>query len=90
MIIQLFSRFFKSRSRELVPYFANMRFYFLLQDTIRLKVYSSKRLGGHVDIHIVSRCRTRGEPEDYAAKKCASNGSTLALKLRVDVVRSPK
>ena len=37
----------------------------------------------------VSRCHTRGESEDHISKK-ACKGSTLALKPRADISRSPK
>ena len=41
------------------------------------------------DLYTVSRCRTRGESEDHTSEK-ARKGSTLALKPRADVTRSPK
>ena len=40
-------------------------------------------------LYTVSRCRTRGESEDHTSEK-AHKGSTLALKPRADVTRSPK
>ena len=49
----------------------------------------SKRFGCHADLHTVSRWRTRGESEDHTGKKVCK-GSTLALKPRADVTRSPK
>ena len=54
-----------------------------------LQVRGSKSLGCHADLYTVSRCRTRGESEDHTSKK-ARKGSTLALKPRADVTRSPK
>ena len=54
-----------------------------------LQARGSKRLSYHADLYTVSRCRTRGESEDHTSKK-ARKGSTLALKLRVDITRSPK
>ena len=49
----------------------------------------SKRLGCPADFYTVSRCHTRGESEDHTSDK-ACKGSTLALKPRADVTRSPK
>ena len=46
-------------------------------------------LGCHVDLFTVSRCHTGGESEDHTREK-ACKGSTLALKHRVDITRSPK
>ena len=48
-----------------------------------------KRLGCHADFYEVSRCHTRDESEDHTSEK-ARKGSTLALKRRADVTRSPK
>ena len=48
-----------------------------------------KRLSCHADLYTVSRCHTRGESEDHTGKK-VWKGSTLALKLRADITRSPK
>ena len=55
-----------------------------------LQVCGSKRLGCHADLHTVSRCHTRGESEDHTSKKAHKKGSTLTLKPRADVTRSPK
>ena len=55
----------------------------------RQQIRGSKRLSCHADIYTVSRCRTRGESEDHWSKK-TRKGSTLALKPRADVTRSPK
>ena len=38
----------------------------------------------------VSRSHTRGESEDHTSETAHRNGSTLALKSRADVTRSPK
>ena len=54
-----------------------------------VQVCGLKRLGHHADICMVSRCHTRGESEDHSSEK-AHKGSTLALKPRADVTRSPK
>ena len=50
---------------------------------------SIERLSCHADPHTVSRCCTRCESEDYTSEK-ACKESTLALKPRADVTRSPK
>ena len=55
----------------------------------RLQVCRSKRLGCHVDLYTVSRCHTRRESENHTSEK-ACKGSTLALKARTDITRSPK
>ena len=34
-----------------------------------LQVHGSKRLSCHADLYIVSRCHTRGEPEDHTSEK---------------------
>ena len=39
-------------------------------------------------LHVVNRCCTRGESEDYTAEK-AHTGSSLAWKPGTDVTRSP-
>ena len=52
-------------------------------------ISGSKRLGCHADLYTVSRCHTRGESENHTSEK-ACKGSTLALKPRADVTRSPK
>ena len=57
---------------------------FLLQ--FEINYYEETR---HADLYTVSRCRTRGEFEDHTSEK-AGMGSTLALKPRADVTRSPK
>ena len=54
-----------------------------------LHEHGLKSLGYHADPYTVSRCHTRGESEDHRGKK-AHKGSTLALKPRVDITRSPK
>ena len=54
-----------------------------------LQVYGSKRLSCHADLYAVSRCHTRGKSEDHTSEKTCK-GSTLALKPRADVTRSPK
>ena len=54
----------------------------------RLQVCGLKRLGHHADLYTVSRCRPRGESENQ--RENASKGSTLTLKPRADVTRSPK
>ena len=41
------------------------------------------------DPYTVSRCHTRGESEDHTREKTRKR-STLALKCRADVTRSPK
>ena len=48
-----------------------------------LQVCGSKRLGCHADLY------TRGESEDHTSQK-AYKGSTLTLKPRADITRSPK
>ena len=48
-----------------------------------------KRCNRHAGHQEVSRCCTRGESEDHRGKH-TSEGSTLALKPRADVTRSPK
>ena len=55
-----------------------------------LLVCRAKRLSYHADLHIVSRCCTRGESKDHTGKKVSKKGSTLALKPRADITRSPK
>ena len=52
----------------------------------RLQVCGSKKLGCHANLYTVSRCHTRGEFDEWPASK----KSTLALKPRTDVTRSPK
>ena len=42
------------------------------------------------NLYTVSRCLTRGESEDHTSKKACKKQSTLALKPRADVTRSPK
>ena len=54
-----------------------------------LQVLGFKKLICHAACYTVSRCCTRGESEDHTREK-ACKGSTLALKPRVDVTRSPK
>ena len=54
-----------------------------------LQVHGSKRFGCRADLCTVSRCRTRGESEDHTSEKVCK-GSTLALKPRADITRSPK
>ena len=44
--------------------------------------------GCHAGCQEVTRCHTRGESEDHSSEK-ACKGSTLALKPRADVTRSP-
>ena len=41
-------------------------------------------------LYAVSRCCTRGESEDHTGEKVRRKGSTLALKPRAEVSRSPK
>ena len=51
------------------------------------------RLGCHADIYTVSRCRSRGESEEYVVHRRGSmqaRESTLALKPKADVTRSSK
>ena len=55
-----------------------------------LQVHRSKRLNCNADLYTVSRCHTRGEFEDHTGKKACKKRSTLALKPRADVTRSPK
>ena len=54
-----------------------------------LWTHMQKKLGCHADPYTVSRCHTRGESVDHSSKK-ACKGSTLALKPRADITRSPK
>ena len=54
-----------------------------------LQVCGLKRFGCHADPYTVSRCCTRGESEDHTSEK-ACKGSTLALKPRTDITKSPK
>ena len=54
-----------------------------------LHVYVSKRLRCHTDLYTVSRCHTRGESEDHTGEKVCKR-STLALKPRADITKSPK
>ena len=55
-----------------------------------LWVHGLKRLSCHADLYTVSRCCNRGESEDHTSEKACKKGSTLALKPRADVTRSPK
>ena len=55
-----------------------------------LAVCGLKRLDCHADLYTVSRCHTRDESEDHTSEKACKKGSTLALKPRADVTRSPK
>ena len=58
-----------------------------------LQVCGSKGLGCHADLYTVSRCCTRGESEEFIVHRRASTQareSTLALKPRADITRSPK
>ena len=60
---------------------------------IHLQVCGSKRLSYHADLYTVSRCCTRGESEESVVCRQGSTQareSTLALKPRADVTRSPK
>ena len=57
--------------------------------THNLQVCGSKRISCHADLHTVSRYCTRGEFENHTDEK-VHKGSTLALKARTDVTRSPK
>ena len=52
-----------------------------------LQVCGSKRLCCQPDF---SRCRNKGESEDHTGMKTGKKGSTLALKPRAAVTRSPK
>ena len=54
-----------------------------------LQVHGSERLSCHTDLYTISRCHTRGESEDHTSEK-ACKESTLALKPRADITRSPK
>ena len=54
-----------------------------------LQVCGSKRLGCHADLYTVNRCCTRDESDDHTSEKTCK-GSTLALKHRADITRSPK
>ena len=54
-----------------------------------LQVCKSKRLGCHTDFYTVYQCHTIGESEDRTGEK-VQDRSTLALKPRADVTRSPK
>ena len=60
----------------------------ILVDT-STQVHGSKRLGCHADHYTVSRCHTGDESEDLTSEK-ACEGSTLTLKPRADITRSPK
>ena len=60
--------------------------FILTKQTILCQYSNSQNTFG---LYIVSRCRTRGESEDHTSEK-ARKGSTLALKPRADVTRSPK
>ena len=58
-----------------------------------VKVRKSKRLSRHADLYTVGRCRTRGESEESVVRRQGSTQareSTLALKPKADVTRSPK
>ena len=55
-----------------------------------LQVYGSKRLSCHADPNTVNRCHTRGESEEQCAGKKVWKISTLVLKPRADITRSPK
>ena len=46
-------------------------------------------IGCHAGYQNVSRCRTRGESEDHTSEK-THKGSTLHLKPKADVTRSPR
>ena len=63
---------------------------FLCLWTHNLQVNSLKRIGCHRDLYTISRCCTRSDSEDHYRRKPASKGSTLALKPRTSVTRSPK
>ena len=54
---------------------------------LRVEVCGSKRLGCHVGRPEVSRCHTRDESEESIA---CQQVSTLALKPRAHVAKSPK
>ena len=56
-----------------------------------LQVYGLKRLSYHADLYTGSRCCSWGESEDHKGKQeSTQKGSTLALKHRADITRSPK
>ena len=58
-----------------------------------VQVRGSKRLDCHAGHQEVSRCRTRGECEEFGAHRQQSmqvRGSTLFLKPRADITRSRK
>ena len=55
-----------------------------------MQVRGSKRLSCHADFYAASRCHTRGESKDHTCEKARKKGSTLALKPRADITRSPK
>ena len=47
-------------------------------------------MGRHAGCQEVGRCHTRGESEDSVEARKRASDSTLALKPRADVTRSPK
>ena len=58
-----------------------------------LQVHGSKRFGCLADLYTVSRCHSRGESEESIVCRRGSTQareSTLALKPRADITRSPK
>ena len=58
-----------------------------------LQVCGSKRLGCHADLYTVGRCHTRVDSEESVLCRWESmqaRESTLALKPRADIIRSPK
>ena len=63
------------------------------QVRVRVQVRGSKRFDCHAGHQEVSRCRTRGECEEFSAHRQQSmqvRGSTLSLKPRADITRSRK
>ena len=58
-----------------------------------LKVHRPKMLGCHADLYTVGRCHTRGESEESVVcrrESTQARESTLALKPRAHITRSPK
>ena len=56
-----------------------------------LQVCGSKRPSCHTDLHIVSRCCTRGESEDhYRQESMQARDPPLTLKPSTDITTSPK
>ena len=54
-----------------------------------LQICGSKCLDCYADLYAVSRCHTRGESQDHTSEKVYKE-STLALKPRANITRSPK